>query len=72
MPTSNNDMRQDAIDQIKSANDEIFYNLSDDELFLICDIIKLRKTNEWKIKIPSVQNLMKAIRYIWTIQNDKI
>jgi len=72
MPISNNDMRQDAISQIKSATDEIFSNMSDNELFLISDIIKLRETNEWKIEVPSVQNLMKAIRYIWAIQNDKI
>jgi hypothetical protein len=72
MPTSNNDVRQDAINQIKSTSDDVFSNLSDDELFLICDIIRLRETNDWKIKVPSVQNLMKAIRYIWAIQNDKI
>jgi hypothetical protein len=71
MPISNNDMRQDAISQIKSASNDTFSNLSDDELFLISDIISFRKNNDWKIEIPSVKSLIQTIRYIFNVNESR-
>ena len=71
MPTSNSDMRQRAIDQIKSASEEAFANLSDDELFLISDLMLFRKNNDWKIEIPSVKSLIQTIRYIFNINESR-
>ncbi len=67
MPLSNKEVRDSDINLIISTSKEDLDKLSDDELMVICDVIRLRQKDDWKVKIKSIQNMFNTIHYLLTI-----